>query len=126
MATDPTSDPANGVELGAQPQPVQPALRLQLGSFDTGSYGRWPQINPLVPPSCRPRYPKLLEGASMLGKSVWQCLERRRGLLGGDQAAIEQEALAALNGNETDDLRGLSWSKNFGSKKARLGNVRYR
>lgn len=123
MATDPTKlIPPTALNWGAQPQPVQPvpaAPSLDRSTLEAMAAG--PQINPLVPPApagATDTRKAAVEGASSARQErLAGASERRRGLLGGDQAAIEREALAALNGNETDDLRGLSWSEKLRIKE---------
>ena len=114
MATDPTKlIPPTALNWGAQPQPVQPAPAapsLDRSTLEAMASG--PQVNPLVPLGATDIRKASVEGASSARQErLAGASERRRALLGGDSAAIEREAAAALNGNETDDLRGLSWSE---------------
>lgn len=123
MAIDPTKlIPPTALNWGAQPQPVQPASAapsLDRSTLEAMAAG--PQLDPLVPPApagaTDTRKASVESASGARQERLAGVSERRRALLGGDEAAIEREAAAALNGNETDDLRGLSWSEKLRIKE---------
>ena len=128
MATDPMNPQLPlaarwGAQQPEQTQPADPAgSSLDRSALEAMAAG--PQANPLVPapapvPGASDIRKASIDGASNdRQKALEAASERRRALLGGDEAAIEREALAVSNNNPTDDLRGLSWSEKLRIKGA--------
>lgn len=125
MATDPMNPLLPlAARWGAQAQPATaptaPVPDPSGSSLDRSTLeamAAGPQIAPPVPGASAARKTSV-EGASEARRDrLAGASEHRRALVGGNETAIQMEAAAAANGNETDDLRGLTWSEKLRVKE---------